>query len=182
MTGLLALMLLTEARHAARATSDGALVPLAEQDRSLWDRALISEGVSLVMDVLPKGRIGPFQLQAAIAAVHDEAPDVEATDWLEIVGLYRLLERIDPSPVVTLNHSVAVGMVEGPAAGLAMVDALLADGRLEGHHRVHVVRAHLLERAGDVDGACAELREAIRRTTSTPEQRHLQRRLAELAG
>jgi RNA polymerase sigma factor (sigma-70 family) len=180
VAGLLALMLLTDARQAARVAADGSLVPLAEQDRALWDRELIAEGVALVMAVLPEGRIGPFQLQAAIAAVHDEAPTVEETDWMEIAGLYRLLGRIDPSPVVTLNHAVAVGMVEGPAAGLAMVDGLTADGKLHGHHRVHVVRAHLLERAGDLDGARAELREAIRRTTSTPEQRHLQRRLSEL--
>jgi predicted RNA polymerase sigma factor len=179
-TGLLALMLLTDARHAARVGPDGELVPLAEQDRSRWDRALIDEGVALLMGVLPLGRVGSFQLQAAIAAVHDEAVSVDDTDWLEIVGLYRLLERVDPSPVVTLNHAVAVGMVEGPTAGLAMVDALEAEGRLEGHHRVHLVRGHLLELTGDRDGARAKLRLAARRTTSLPERRYLERRAAEL--
>ena len=181
-TGLLALMLLTDARHAARVGPAGELVPLAEQDRSSWDGALIAEGVGLLMGVLPLGRVGPFQLQAAIAAVHDEAASVDDTDWVEIAGLYALLERVDPSPVVTLNRAVAVGMVEGPAAGLAMVDAVEADGRLKDHHRVHLVRGHLLERAGDTDGARAELREAARRTTSLPERRHLERRIAELGG
>ena len=180
--GLLALMLLTDARHAARVGPAGELVPLAEQDRSSWDGALIAEGVGLLMGVLPLGRVGPFQLQAAIAAVHDEAASVDDTDWVEIAGLYALLERVDPSPVVTLNRAVAVGMVEGPAAGLAMVDAVEADGRLKDHHRVHLVRGHLLERAGDTDGARAELREAARRTTSLPERRHLERRIAELGG
>ena len=132
------------------------------------------------MEVLPLGRVGSFQLQAAIAAVHDEATSVDDTDWLEIVGLYRLLERIDPSPVVTLNHAVAVAMVEGPAAGLAMVDAVEAEGRLKDHHRVHLVRGHLLELAGDRDGARAELQDAARRTTSLPERRHLERRVREL--
>ncbi len=178
--GLLALMVLTEARHAARVGPAGDLVPLAEQDRSLWDRALVSEGVDLLMGVLPLGRVGSFQLQAAIAAVHDEAASVDDTDWLEIVGLYSLLERIDPSPVVTLNRAVAVGMVEGPAAGLALVDAVEAEGRLKDHHRVHLVRGHLLELAGDREGARAEMREAARRTTSLPERRHLERRIAEL--
>ncbi len=178
--GLLALMVLTDARHAARVGDDGALVPLAEQDRSRWDRGLIDEGVALLMPALRQGRVGPYQLQAAIAAVHDEAHTVEDTDWVQIAGLYRLLQQVDPGPVVTLNHAVAVGMVEGPGAGLAMVDDLLARGELRGHHRVHVVRAHLLERAGDVDGARRELREAARRTTSIAERRHFERRLATL--
>ena len=178
--GLLALMLLTEARHAARVGPAGELVPLAEQDRARWDRSAIAEGVGLLMGVLPLGRVGSFQLQAAIAAVHDEASSVEDTDWLEIVGLYRLLERVDPSPIVTLNHAVAVAMVEGPAAGLAMVDAVEEEGRLRDHHRVHLVRGHLLDLAGDRDGARTELREAARRTTSLPERRHLERRIAEL--
>jgi predicted RNA polymerase sigma factor len=154
--------------------------PLAEQDRSRWDRALVDEGVALLMAALPKGRIGPYQLQAAIAGVHDEAASVDDTDWVEILGLYDLLQRIDPGPVVALNRAVALGMVEGPEAGLAAVDRLVADGRLAGHHRLHVVRAHLLERAGDLDGARAELDEAMRRTTSTPERRHLERRAREL--
>ena len=180
--GLLALMLLTEARHAARVGPAGELVPLAEQDRALWDRSLIEEGVALVLEALPRGRVGPYQLQAAIAAVHDEAPTVEETDWVEIRGLYVLLERIDPNPVVSLNRAVAVGMVEGPHAGLAVVDRLAAEGRLGDHHRLHVVRAHLLERAGDLPGAVAELWEAARRTTSLPERRHLERRARELSG
>jgi RNA polymerase sigma factor (sigma-70 family) len=178
--GLLALMLLTDARHLARVGPGGELVPLAEQDRSLWDRRAIEEAVALLLTVLPLGRVGSFQLQAAIAAVHDEAATVADTDWVEIAGLYALLERVDPSPIVTLNRAVAVGMVEGPAAGLALVDALEADGRLGDHHRVHLVRGHLLELAGDLDGARSELREAARRTTSLPERRHLERRLAEL--
>ena len=178
--GLLALMLLTDARHAARVGPGGQLVPLAEQDRSRWDRTLIADGVDLLMGVLPLGRVGRYQLQAAIAAVHDEAASVDDTDWAEILGLYRLLERVDPSPVVTLNLAVAVGMVQGPAAGLAMVDALEAEGRLKHHHRVHLVRGHLLELAGDLDGARAELREAARRTTSLPERTYLERRAAEL--
>jgi RNA polymerase sigma factor (sigma-70 family) len=178
--GLLALMLLTEARHAARVGPAGELVPLAEQERSRWDRGLIDEGVALLMATLPKGRIGPYQLQAAIAGAHDEAASVDDTDWIEILGLYDLLGRVDPSPVVALNRAVAVGMVEEPEAGLAAVDELVADGRLADHHRLHVVRAHLLERAGDLDGARAELAEAIRRTTSVPERRHLERRAREL--
>ena len=178
--GLLALMLLTDARHGARTAPDGALVPLAEQDRSLWDRSLVEEGVALLMAVLPLGRVGPFQLQAAIAAVHDEAPTVEETDWVEILGLYQLLERVDPSPVVTLNRAVAVAMVQGPTAGLEVVDQLAGAGRLDGHHRVHVVRGHLLALQGDDGGAAAELREAARRTTSMPERRHLEQRAAAL--
>ncbi len=180
--GLLALMLLTEARHRARVGPDGALVPLAEQDRSRWDRALIEEGVALLLEVLAQGRVGPLQLQASIAAVHDEAATVAETDWVEIAGLYRLLERVDPSPMVTLNRAVAVGEVEGPEAGLAIVAALEADGRLGDHHRLHLVRGHLLEQAGDRAVARAELLEAARRTTSMPERRHLERRATELAG
>ncbi len=178
--GLLCLMLLTEARHAARVGPSGELVPLAEQDRSRWDRDLIGEGVALLLTTLPKGRVGPYQLQAAIAGVHDEAASVDDTDWVEILGLYDLLRRIDPSPVVSLNRAVALGEVQGPVAGLAEVDRLVADGHLAGHHRLHVVRAHLLERAGDVEGARAELDQAMRRTTSVPERRHLERRAREL--
>ena len=180
VAGLMALMLLTEARHRARVGPDGALVPLAEQDRAVWDRGLIEEGVGILMAALGRGRIGPYQLQASIAAAHDEATGVDDTDWVEIAGLYRLLERIDPSPVVTLNHAVAVAMVQGPEAGLAMVDAVARDSRLRDHHRVHLVRGHLLDLAGDVDGARQELGEAARRTTSVPERRHLERRVAAL--
>ena len=178
--GLLALMLLTDARHRARVGPDGSLVPLAEQDRSLWDRDLVDDGVALLLEVLAQGRVGPFQLQASIAAVHDEAATVEDTDWVEIVGLYRLLERVDPSPIVTLNLAVAIGVVQGPEAGLAIVDALEEDGRLGDHHRLHLVRGHLLEQAGDLAGARAELQVAARHTTSIPERRYLERRAATL--
>ncbi len=153
VAGLLALMLLTDARHAARAGADGSLVGLEEQDRSRWDRPMIDEGVELLLATLTRGRVGPYQLQAAIAAVHDEAPAFAATDWSEIVGLYRLLEKVEPNPIVTLNHAVAVAMVSGPDAGLAMVESVVADGRLGDHHRIHLVRGHLLEMAGDVVGA-----------------------------
>src|SRR5206468_7531900 len=137
VAGLLALMLLNEARRPARTGPDGELVPLAEQDRSRWDRTLIAEGVALVSDALPKGAVGEYQLQAAIAAVHDEAPSAEATDWPQILALYGLLEQMTGNPMVTLNRAVAAAMVEGPTAGLALIDAL--DERLAGHHRLDAV-------------------------------------------
>ena len=148
MTGLLALMLFTDARRAARTRPDGELVPLAEQDRSRWDRARIAEGVRLIEGALPTGPVGPYQLQAAIAAVHAEAPRAADTDWAQIEALYGMLHAVAPGPMVTLNHAVAVAMVDGPAAGLAMVEPLLGDPRLRRHHRLHAVRAHLLEMAG----------------------------------
>jgi RNA polymerase sigma factor (sigma-70 family) len=181
VAGLLALMLLNDARRAARVVEDGALVPLAEQDRSRWNHALIREGVALVTDALTRAVIGPYQVQAAIAAVHAEAPRAEDTDWREILGLYDLLTRISPSPVVTLNHAVATAMVFGPEAGLDLLETVERDDRLAGNHRVDAVRAHLLEMAGDRDAARASFRAAARRTTSRPEQRFLEARAARLA-
>ncbi|WP_405793502.1 RNA polymerase sigma factor [Streptomyces sp. NBC_01506] len=178
--GLLALMLLTDARRAARTGPDGSLVPLAEQDRTLWDRASIEEGVALISQTLTRAELGPYQVQAAIAAVHAEAVRAEDTDWRQIVGLYRLLEALAPNPVVTLNHAVAVSMVCGPRAGLALLEPLDGDERLRGFHRLYAVRAHLLERAGDREGALADYRTAARLTTSLPEQRYLHDRAARL--
>jgi RNA polymerase sigma factor (sigma-70 family) len=177
VAGLLALMLLTDARRAARTDAGGGLVPLAEQDRSLWDASAISEGVALVSSALSRGPLGPYQLQAAIAAVHAEAPSAEETDWQEIVALYGLLERIAPSPTVALNRAVAVGMAHGPRAGL---EALASVQGLDEHHRLEAVRAHLLEMAGDVEGARAAYRLAAQRTTSLPERRYLEGRAARL--
>ncbi len=180
--GLLALMLLTDARSPARTGLDGELVPLAEQDRSRWDRAAVDEGVELVTAALRRGRVGPYQLQAAIAAVHDEAPTAADTDWLQVLGLYDVLLRISGSPVVALNRAVAVSMVRGPAAGLEARRPLEEDRRLTGRHRLHAVRAHLLEQAGDVAGAVAAYRQAADLTTSTPERDHLRLRAARLVG
>ncbi len=178
--GLLALMLLTEARTAARTDERGDLVPLAEQDRDRWDRARIAEGTALLEDVLPRGRVGPFQLQAAIAAVHAEALSWPDTDWLQITLLYRMLDRVAPGPAVTLNLAVAVGMAHGPDAGLAAVEPLHDDPATAAYHRVHAVRAHLLEMAGRRAEARAEYAAAARLTTSRPEQRYLNARLARL--
>jgi RNA polymerase sigma factor (sigma-70 family) len=182
VAGLLALMLLTDARRAARARPDGGLVPLAEQDRLRWDGASIAEGVALVSDALARTTIGPYQLQAAIAAVHAESPSAEETDWPQILALYELLERMASNPMVTLNHAVAVGMVHGPQSGLDLLATLDADDRMAGHHRVDAVRAHLLEMAGDLAGARASYRAAARRTTSLPEQRYLEERAERLEG
>jgi RNA polymerase sigma factor (sigma-70 family) len=176
VAGLLALMLLTDARRPARTAPDGSLVPLAEQDRALWDRASIGEGVALVSRALAETSLGPYQLQAAIAAVHAEAADADSTDWPQIVGLYELLTRLSPNPIFTLNHAIAVAMVRGPAAGLDMLAQLDSDARLAEHHRLDAVRAHLLEIAGDVDAARAQYRSAARRTTSLPERRYLEQR------
>src|SRR5690349_15122618 len=153
VTGLLALMLLTDARRAARTGPDGSLIPLGEQDRSLWDAGKIAEGIALVSAVLPAGRAGPYQVQAAIAAVHDEAKSIDTTDWPQILGLYELLEQLAPGPMVSLNRAVAVAMVAGPAAGLDLLRELESDRRLAGHHRLHAARAHLLEMSGDTAGA-----------------------------
>jgi len=174
-TGLLALMLLTDARRAARTDGAGAIVPLDEQDRSGWDRAMIDEGVALVSAVLDRAPIGPYQLQAAIAAVHDEADSTATTDWLEILGLYDLLARLAPSPMVTLGRIVALAMVQGPEAGLAALDRAEAqrDGGLTDHHRTWAVRAHLLEQSGSTDAASLAFAEAARRTLNGPEQRYL---------
>ncbi len=178
--GLLALMLLTDARRATRSTADGGLVPLAEQDRTRWDRARIAEGVALVSDALAHAAPGPYQLQAAIAAVHVEAERAQDTDWRQILVLYRLLRRFDPSPMVVLNEAVALAMVDGPRSGLDLLDVLAADDRMAGHHRLAAVRAHLLEQAGDRDAAREQYALAARRTTSLPEQRYLQARLRRL--
>jgi RNA polymerase sigma factor (sigma-70 family) len=180
VAGLLALMLLTDARRPARTLPDGSLVPLAAQDRSRWDAAAIAEGVALITATLATAPIGPYQVQAAIAAVHDEAARAEDTDWPQILVLYELLERLAPGPVVTLNHAVAVAMVRGPRAGLDLLATLDDDGRLAGHHRLDAVRAHLLELAGDPAAAREHYRAAARRTTSLPEQRYLDGRAASL--
>jgi RNA polymerase sigma factor (sigma-70 family) len=180
VAGLLALMLLTDARRAARTLPDGALVPLAEQDRSLWNGEAIQEGISLVTDALSRTPVGPYQIQAAIAAVHAEAARAEDTDWPQIVALYELLERISPNPVITLNHAVAVAMVQGPRAGLEMLDSLDGDDRIARHHRLDAVRAHLFEMAGDHAAALSSYRIAARRTTSLPERRYLETRAARL--
>jgi RNA polymerase sigma factor (sigma-70 family) len=180
VAGLLALMLLTDARRPARSLPGGALVPLAEQDRGRWDAAAITEGIGLITESLASAPIGPYQLQAAIAAVHDEAARAEDTDWLEIVALYDLLERVSPNPMVTLNRAVAVAMVRGPEAGLVLLRTLDADDRMAGHHRLYSVRAHLLEMAGDHAGAQSDYRAAARRTTSVPERRYLEGRAARL--
>ncbi|MFB7864784.1 RNA polymerase sigma factor [Streptomyces sp. NPDC056069] len=171
--GLLALMLLTDARRPARTGPSGEVVPLAQQNRARWDRRAIAEGVDLISRTLPRGRVGPYQLQAAIAAVHDEAEDTDTTDWPQILALYELLEQFEPNPMVTLNRAVAVAMVHGPAAGLDLIAALETDKRMARHHRLHATRAHLLELVGDHAAAAASYREAARRTTSTPERRHL---------
>jgi RNA polymerase sigma factor (sigma-70 family) len=180
VAGLLALMLLTDARRPARTAPDGSLVPLSEQDRTLWNADAIAEGVALVTRALSTGPLGPYQLQAAIAAVHDEAPTAEATDWPQILALYALLERVAPNPMATLNRAVALAMVQGPAAGLAVLDTLSTDDRIAASHHLLSVRAHLLEMAGDHDAARAGYREAARRTTSEPERRHLLTRAARL--
>ncbi|MET8278061.1 sigma-70 family RNA polymerase sigma factor [Micromonospora sp. NPDC005174] len=180
-TGLLALLLLTEARSPARTGPSGELISLAEQDRSRWDAAAIVEGIALVTRALPRGPVGPYQVQAAIAALHDEAPSTEATDWPQILALYDVLDRLAGTPVVALNRAVAIAMAHGPAAGLSALDALADDPRLVGHHRLPAVRAHLHEMAGDRERAVADYRDAAGRTSSLPEQRYLTMRAARLA-
>jgi len=173
VAGLLALMLLTDARRAARTRPDGALIPLAEQDRRRWDRAAIAEGVAIIEATLPVAKPGPYQLQAAIAAVHDEAADVDTTDWPQILALYDVLAALAPGPMVALNRTVAVAMVRGPAAALAELNDIAADPALSGHHRVDAVRAHLLDELGDQDGARECYLRAAQRTRSLPERRYL---------
>jgi RNA polymerase sigma factor (sigma-70 family) len=180
-TGLLALMLLTDARRPARTGPDGALIPMAEQDRTRWLTSSVEEGVALISEVLPRGTPGPYQLQAAIAAIHDEAPSAEATDWPQIVALYELLLKISDNPVVALNHAVAVAMADGPHAGLDLLATLDADARIAGDHRLPAVRAHLLELAGDATAALHWYREAASRSTSLPQQRYLNARAARLS-
>lgn len=178
--GLLALMLLTDARRAGRTTPDGDLIPLGEQDRSRWDREKMSEGVRILEHVLPRGPTGPFQVRAAIAAVHAEAPSAGQTDWAQICVLYRMLQHLDTSHAVTLNLAVAVGMQHGAAEGLDVLEPLLDVPEMARHHRTHAVRAHLLEMAGRTDEAHAAYRRAAQLTASTPEQRYLLRRAASL--
>ncbi|WP_230686980.1 RNA polymerase sigma factor [Catellatospora vulcania] len=182
VAGLLALMLLTDARRPARTRSDGSLVALADQDRGRWDRARITEGVALISEALPRGAVGPYQLQAAIAAVHDEAPAMADTDWPQILALYGLLEQVAPSPAVTLNRAVAVGHVHGPQAGLDLLATLAADPRMANHHRLLATRAHLLEQSGDHTAAAASYRAAATLATNLPERRHLTTRAAENEG
>jgi len=173
VAGLLALMLLTDARRAARSGPDGELIPLDEQDRTLWDREAITEGVALISATLSRGSIGAYQLQAAIAAVHAEATRVEDTDWPQILALYGLLKRMSDNPMVTLSYAIAAAMVHGPAAGLELLKPLDGDERMAGHFRLDAVRAHLFERAGDHAAAIAHYRAAAARTSSTPERNYL---------
>jgi predicted RNA polymerase sigma factor len=181
VAGLLALMLLTDARSPARTGPHGELISLADQDRSRWNTEAIAEGVALITHALPRGPVGPYQLQAAIAAVHDEAPTAADTDWPQILALYQVLERHTANPVVSLNRAVATAMVHGPAAGLDALAALDADPRLAGHHRLSAARAHLHEMAGDRAAAITHYRAAAGGTTSRPEQHYLTVRAARLA-
>jgi len=181
VTGLLALMLLTDARRAARTGANGELITLDEQDRSLWDRALISEGTALVSTALTAGLVGPYQLQAAIAAIHDQSARVEDTDWPQIMALYGLLKRMSDNPMIALSYAIAVAMVDGPAAGLGMVDELDTDGKLHGHYRLDAVRAHLYEMAGDGERAIVHYRAAAEGTASAPERDYLNMKAARLA-
>jgi RNA polymerase sigma-70 factor (ECF subfamily) len=178
--GLLALMLLHESRRAARTSSDGELILLDDQDRSLWNREQIAEGTALVQRALASPQIGPYTLQAAIAAVHASAPSATATDWAQIVELYELLAQAEPSPVVELNRAVAVAMRDGPAAGLALIDAILARGDLADYHLAHAARAELCRRLGRTDEARVAYQQAIALARQEPERRFLDRRLAEL--
>jgi RNA polymerase sigma factor (sigma-70 family) len=180
VAGLLALMLLTDARGAARADASGSIVPLPRQDRALWNRTMIDEGLALVAATLPKRRIGPYQIQAAIAALHDEAARAEDTDWPQILALYGVLMRLSDNPMIALNHAVAAAMVHGPQAGLALVDAIAKEGRLAGSHRVEAVRAHLLELAGENESAIAAYLAAAGRTASVPERNYLATQAARL--
>jgi RNA polymerase sigma factor (sigma-70 family) len=178
VTGLLALMLLTDARRPARADAAGELVPLEDQDRSRWDRAKTEEGLALLAEAVAAGAVGEYQLQAAIAAEHARASSAAATNWAEIAALYVLLEGMAANPMVALNRAIAVAMAEGPEAGLTLLDEL--EEPLAGHHRLHAARAHLLERAGEAEAAVAEYERAAERTNSLPEQRYLTKRAAEL--
>jgi RNA polymerase sigma factor (sigma-70 family) len=181
VAGLLALMLLTDARRAARTGPEGELIPLDRQDRTRWDRDQIAEGVALISAMLPKGNVGVYQLQAAIAAVHDEAARAEDTDWPQILALYTMLKGLSDNPMVALNHAIAAAMVQGPAAGLDLLQSLDRDGRMKDHHRLHAVRAHLLEMAGDRDAAIAHFRAAAGRTASIPERNYLMAQAGRLA-
>jgi RNA polymerase sigma factor (sigma-70 family) len=181
VAGLLALMLLTDARRLARTSAAGELIPITQQDRALWDRPQIAEGVALLSATLPKGSVGPYQLQAAIAAVHDEAAQADDTDWPQILALYDLLRRMSDNPMVTLNHAIAAAMVHGATKGLELLDALRADPRLADHHRLDAVRAHLLELSGDREGAVRHYRSAAGKTGSLPERNYLLTQAARLS-
>ena len=181
VAGLLALMLLTDARRAARADPDGELIPLTKQDRTLWDKTEIPEGIALLTTALSKGSIGVYQLQAAVAAVHDEAARAEDTDWPQILALYELLKRMSDNPMVMLNHAIAAAMVHGPSKGLELLRALDSDTRIASHHRLDAVRAHLLEMAGDHQAAITHYRLAAVRTTSIPERNYLMTQAARLS-
>lgn len=181
VAGLLALMLLTDARRAARTGLSGELIPLDEQDRALWNRAMIEEGVSIVSEAMSTRAIGPYQLQAAIAALHDEADSAGTTDWPQILALYGVLERMSDNPMVSLNRAIAAAMVHGPEVGLGMIASLDGDSRLRGHHRLDAVRAHLYERSGDPARAVAHYRAAAERTASLPERDYLLLKAARLA-
>ena len=181
VAGLLALMLLTDARRAARTGAAGELIPLDEQDRSAWDRALIDEGIALVSAALSRGMAGPYQLQAAIAAVHDEAARADETDWPQILALYTVLERISDNPMVSLNRAIAAAMVHGPKAGLEMISRLDADPRIAGHYRLDAVRGHLHEMSGDAERALAHYRAAAEGTASIPERNYLLTKAARVA-
>ena len=180
VAGLLALMILTDARRLARTGPEGELIPLDKQDRTLWDQKAISEGVALISQTLSRGSIGSYQLQAAIAAVHDEAARAQDTDWPQILALYGLLRRMSDNPMVTLNYAIAAAMVHGPATGLKLLEALDADSRLAGHYRLDAVRAHFFEMAGDHQTAIKYYRAAARRTTSIPERDYLTTQVARL--
>ena len=181
VTGLLALMLLTDARRHARTGPGGELIPLPKQDRNLWDQAEVAEGIALLTAALSKGSIGPYQLQAAIAAVHDEAQRNEDTDWPQILALYELLKSMSDNPMVMLNHAIAAAMVHGPPKGLTLLAALDSDRRIAGHHRLSAVRAHLLELAGELEAAIAHYGIAARRTTTIPERNYLIAQAARLS-
>jgi predicted RNA polymerase sigma factor len=180
VAGLLALMILTDARRLARTGPEGELIPLDKQDRTLWDQKDIEEGVALISQTLGRGSIGSYQLQAAIAAVHDEASNAKDTDWPQILALYNLLRRMSDNPMVTLNYAVASAMVHGPATGLQLLEPLDRDSRLAGHYRLDAVRAHLHEMAGDHQAAIAHYRAAAQHTTSIPERDYLTAQIARI--
>jgi len=180
VVGLLALMLLTDARRAARTTASGELVPLGEQDRSLWNAEDIAEGVALITHALPRGTAGPYELQAAIAAIHDEAPSAEETDWPQIKALYELLLQMSDNPMIALNHAVAVAMADGPTAGLRRLDTLASNKLLAEDHRLYAVRGHLLEMSGDMAAAHEAYLDAAHRATNLPQQRYLNRQATRL--
>jgi len=181
VSGLLALMLLTDARRAARSGASGELIPLDEQDRTLWDQRLIAEGMTYVSAALARGELGMYQVQAAIAALHDQAPRAEDTDWPAILNYYGLLMELTDNPMIALNHAIASAMVHGPAAGLELLKALDADRRIAGHYRLDAVRGHLRERLGDFDQAIAHYRAAAERTSNVPERNYLTAKAVRLA-